>query len=134
MLSRPPIAVALLALTLAIAPASSAERPSPRAACVEVDIAGTCEVRPNSLAIGAKGALKGIDWKRWGGKRAIGIGWLTVAGFPGEPGSGIGPTKGRAKLERRVSCGGELHYGRLTVKYGPGFRKTYVSRATVAFC
>lgn len=130
----------LVCLALAVPVALATDRePAQRAdagkVCAAIyDFADKCQVKPDKLGVGAKGAVKRIHWRDWGAKRAIGFGRLTVAGFQGNPNSGIGPTKGRLKFDGLVKCGGDRQYAELTIKYGHNFDKTYVKRATWAPC
>ncbi|MQA72989.1 MAG: hypothetical protein GEU88_01315 [Solirubrobacterales bacterium] len=111
------------------ASADTASPPKRKVCAGQFDFATRCEVEPRTLGIGAKGRLAKIDWRRWGGAKAVGFGRLTVAGFAGEPGTGIGPTRGRVKLSHLVKCEGKRWYSRITIKYGPDLDRAYVRDA-----
>lgn len=104
------------------------ERGTNKSPCVPVYRNGVekCLVRPRWLAIGAKGVINKIRWRSWGNGPAVGIGRLFVAGFIGDPDSGIGPTRGRVRFRRVDQCGERLLYTRVKITYGKRFRKTYV--------
>jgi len=88
-----------------------------------------CGVRPRRIGIGALGLLERTHWRRWGSRRTIGFGHLTVSGGCCNP-----DLSARAKLRAsgRVVCQGQGWYTRLTITYGRGYRKTYVRGAPSA--
>lgn len=84
-----------------------------------------CGKRPRRVGIGALGLVDQIKWRRWGARRAIGFGRLTVSGGCCEPGLSA---RAKIRVGRRVSCNSRRWYTRLTVTYGKSLRKSYVRR------
>lgn len=82
-----------------------------------------CIERPRWIRVGALGLLDRISWHAWGSRQATGFGRLTVAGSRRRPGM---RTQARVRASRRVPCGSQSWYTRLTVSYGDRFRRTYV--------
>lgn len=72
--------------------------------------------------------MRSINWKSWGGDRAVGFGTYEYEPAAGEPpGSAIGPIKARAKFSKIRTCDGRERYQQLTVNYGDGFNKNAYS-------
>jgi hypothetical protein len=98
-----------------------------------------CFVEPARLGIGAHGSMRKIHWNIWGGPVAVGVGRLRVTGFAGQPGTGIGPTKGRVIFTALIPCqssaGAPLQiYSRITIRYGKHFHKHYVHNELWGSC
>lgn len=125
------LAATVLLVGLVLAPAGSAGgRESARGGgepCVSTSIfIEKCKVEPKRLvALGARGIMRSIKWKSWGGNKAVGYGEFQYYAPAGDPDSGIGPVKARAKLFQIRSCGGRERYQKLVVNYGPGYRKNW---------
>jgi len=64
----------------------------------------TCRVRPKVLVVGARAAITGIKWKRWGFNKALGVGMVTNGASVGTPDSGFGPLPTRVSYRGRVRC------------------------------
>lgn len=112
-----------------LAPSPHATAPAPdragRAVCATL-LDGTCKVKPRKLIMGARGIVRSIKWKSWGGQKAVGFGRFKYVASAGEPPSAsVGPTRARVKFTKIRSCDGRDRYQRLTLKYGPGFDKTW---------
>lgn len=113
------------------APASQVEAPpppeseAPPEACLARGSGGQphCGTRPRRIGIGALGLLDRTHWHRWGSRTALGFGHLTVSG--GCCGQGLS-ARAKVRAADPVLCQGRGWYTRLTVTYGPGYRKAYV--------
>jgi hypothetical protein len=82
-----------------------------------------CVQRPRQIGIGALGLVNRIHWQSWRARRAIGFGHLTVSGGCCNPGLSA---RAKVRASRLESCDSRRWYTRLTITYGPGYRKTYV--------
>ncbi|HWT22398.1 MAG TPA: hypothetical protein VN213_02720 [Solirubrobacteraceae bacterium] len=71
--------------------------------------------RPRSMAVGAKGAITRMRWRRWGGPVAVGRGHYTIAGFAGEPDTGFSGTVTIRFSRPRTCRSGDRVYTRLRI-------------------
>lgn len=87
---------------------------------------GVCRQRPHYLIMGARANMSKIKWSHWGHRKAIGKGRIYNAPSFGQPDSGIGPTRGRIVLSKRVNCFNRgWVFRKYKVRYGPGLSKTF---------
>lgn len=83
-----------------------------------------CQVEPRMVGIGALGLMRSIEWEFWSPARKItGIGKLRVSG--GCCDDGI-KSRARIRVGRLRTCGNDVWFTRITIDYGPSFRKNYV--------
>jgi hypothetical protein len=93
--------------------------------CAESSHESGCKVEPTRIQIGASSEVRSLEWKSWGGARAIGIGTLYSPAINGE--------QARIKLYRLVTCG-KTWYSRATVRYGMNYQNTHIQGYPFSVC
>ena len=82
-----------------------------------------CSVRPPRLHLRAGAKVKRLQWRRWGARRALGFGELNR-----HVGGRTFVARSKIAASRPRLCNSRRWYTRLTVTYGPGYRKVLLRR------
>jgi hypothetical protein len=87
------------------------------------DLRAKCLIRPRLLATGAHTYVRGIHWRTWTPRTALGFGTLVELGGATYPGF-----KSRAKIRLRVpaECNGRDWFWSMTIKFGRHLGRPYL--------